>query len=121
MPFPGKRSHWRAVTISGLAPDSTYYFQIITESNEGMLVEPANDELQSVRTELSTVPVSNDLLAHKILQSDGTSYGLGALLLAEVEGASYPITGWVGSGVPAPWAYVDLNNLYRRPVGESGE
>jgi len=100
------------VSISGLAPDTTYYFRIVTVSSQGVLVEPASGELPSVRTEVISKLVNNDLLAHRILQSDGTTPAVGALLLAEVQGGSYPITGWVDDEIPAPWAYVDLNNIY---------
>jgi hypothetical protein len=81
-------------------------------SSEGVVVEPASGELPSVRTEVISKLVNNDLLAHRILQSDETTPAVGALLLAEVQGADYPITGWVGDGVPVAWAYVDLNNIY---------
>jgi VCBS repeat-containing protein len=100
------------VNISGLNPDTTYYFQLVTVSGTTVLVEPANGELPSVRTEVSSAPVSNDLLAQQILQDDGISSADGGVLIAEVEGGSYPVTGWVGEGISSPWAYVDLNNIY---------
>jgi hypothetical protein len=99
-------------TVSRLTPGTTYYFQIVTISDWGTLVEPASIELPSVRTEVSSVVVNNDLIAHRILQSDGSTPAAGALLVALVEGGSYPVTGWVGAGVQSPWALVDLNNIY---------
>ena len=102
------------VKVSGLNPDSLYYFQIVTVSGELVQVEPASGPLPSVRTELTSVVVNNDLLAHRILMSDGLTPAEGALLLAEVQGGSYPITGWVGDGVSVPWAFVDLNNVYSK-------
>ena len=109
------------VSISGLAPDTTYYYQIVTISTGAILVEPASGVLPSVRTELITTPVSNDSLAHRILQSDGSTPALGALLLAEVEGGNYPVTGWVADGIPAPWALVNLNNIFSVATHENLE
>jgi hypothetical protein len=102
------------VRVSGLSPQTTYYFRTVTITSQGELVEPVGNELPSVQTELSSIPVTNDLLAHRIVKSDGATPAVGALLLGEVEGGSYPITGWVGDGVPAPWALLDLNNVYSR-------
>jgi hypothetical protein len=100
------------VRVVGLRADTPYYFQIMTVNDEGMLIEPAGGDLPSVRTEVTSQLVNNDVLAHRILMSDGSTPALGALLLAEVEGADYPVTGWVDEGFDAPWALVDLNNLY---------
>ena len=100
------------VRVSGLKPGTTYYFQIVTTTDEGTLIEPPNGPFPSVTTELSSSPPINDVLLHKILASDGSTPALGALLLVEVEGADYPITGWVGDGYTAPLAGVDLANIY---------
>ena len=61
---------------------------------------------------IEAIPPDNDSIAHKILQSDGTTPALGALLIAEVAGGSHPITGWVGKDIALPFAYVNLNNIY---------
>ena len=101
------------VTVTGLESNTLYYFRIVTISSEGVLVEPALGELPSVHTEIESQLVENDVIAHKILQNDGTTPATGGLLLAQLEGASYPITGWVGDGVSDPsYALVDLNNFY---------
>jgi hypothetical protein len=109
---PAEQNGVMKVDVSGLAPGTTYYFQIVTISDEGTLIEPAGGELPSVRTEGSSKLVNNDVLAHRILMSDGITPAVGSLLLVEVEGADYPVTGWVDEGVAAPWALVDLNNVY---------
>jgi len=44
---------------------------------------------------------------------------LGALLLGEVEGGSYPITGWVGEYIPQPWAILFLDNIYSEATHEN--
>jgi VCBS repeat-containing protein len=103
------------VTISGLDLGTTYYFQRVTTSDEGVLVEPAlkllTGELPSVRTELSSGVAVNDTIRHRILRSDGSN-AWGALLVAEVEGGRYPVTGWVGNDIDPPWALVNLRNIY---------
>ena len=102
------------VKVSGLSPNTTYYFRIVTQSNEGVLVEPAasTEPPLSVNTEESTTVINNTRIVHRILQSDGTTAAMGTLLLVEVEGGSHPITGWVGHNIAPPWAYVDLSNIY---------
>ena len=44
--------------------------------------------------------------------SDGVTPAAGTLLVAEVEGCDYPVSGFAGEGVSLPAAYVDLNNLF---------
>ena len=34
------------------------------------------------------------------------------MVVASVDNASYPVTGWVGYGVPEEWAAIDMNNFY---------
>jgi hypothetical protein len=102
------------ITISNLNSDTIFYFQVVTTTNEDVLIEPAKGKLPSVRTEVSSTIVNNDLIANRILQNDGTTPALGALLVADVRGSDYPITGWVDEGVPAPWALLDLNNFYSK-------
>jgi beta-lactam-binding protein with PASTA domain len=109
---PAEQNGVMKVDVSGLEPDTKYYFRIVTISSEGMLIEPAAGDLPSVRTEVTNQLVNNDVLAHRILKSDGSSPALGALLLVRVQGASYPLTGWVEVGTDSTRAQVDLRNLY---------
>jgi hypothetical protein len=85
---PAAQNGVMKVTVAGLTPETTYYFQIVTTSDEGILVEPSSGPLPSVRTELSSGYVNNDVLAHRILRSDGSTPALGALLLVEVDGGT---------------------------------
>jgi hypothetical protein len=100
------------VRVSGLKPGTTYYFRRVTISNESVLVEPASGPLPSVKTELTTVIVENDVLRHKVWRSDGLTPAAGALLVAKVETGSYPVTGWVGDGVTAHEVDVELASVY---------
>jgi hypothetical protein len=122
---PARENGVMKVTVSPLTKSTTYYFQIVTESGGEVLVEPAVGPLDTVVvTEEETlvfIDGGNDLLVHKILQSDGVTPASGALLIAELEEVgSYPITGWVGEGTPsAELAYVDLNNIYSAETHKS--
>lgn len=111
---PAEQNGVMKVSVSGLAPGGTYYFQVVTISDEGTLIEPTGEGLPSVRTEISSRVVKNDVLAHRVLMSDGSTPAAGSLVLADVEGADYPVTGWVNEDVAAPWALVDLNNVYSK-------
>jgi hypothetical protein len=57
------------------------------------------------------VIVRNDVLAQQINMEDGTSTQ-GTLVIAEIDQASYPVTGWANDGVPEGWAAIDTNNFY---------
>jgi hypothetical protein len=98
-------------SVTDLNLGTTYYFQRITISAEAVLVEPESGPLPSVRTELTSGVAINDTIQHRILRSDGSD-ALGALLVAEVEGGRYPVTGWVGQDIDPPWALVNLRNIY---------
>jgi hypothetical protein len=115
---PAAQNGVMKVMVSGetetLTPETTYYFQIVTTSAQGTLVEPSSGSLPSVKTEASSVYVDNDVLLHRILMNDGTTPALGTLLLIEVrEGkGDYPVTGWVDDGYSAPLAAAELINIY---------
>jgi hypothetical protein len=103
------------VQVGGLKADTTYYYQIITVSNEGVFVEPASGPLPSVHTEYSSALVitNNGSLAHKVFESDGATPADGTLVVAEVPGASHPITAWTGVYSTFPgWGFLVLDNLY---------
>jgi hypothetical protein len=112
------------VRVMELEPDTTYYFQTVTTSKSDGKVTTYPPEPMPVQTEVSAGPVDNDLLAHRILKSDGVTPGQGALLIAEVDEGSYPISGWLGNagnGELAPYVLVDLNNTYGRDSHENLE
>jgi len=103
------------VRVSGLVPDTTYFYEIVTTSSAGEVVEPESGDRPSVRTEVSSRLVDNYGLAYKVFQSDGTTPGQGTLVLAEVAGGSHFISGWVGDGAPPdyPWlVLLDFSNIY---------
>jgi hypothetical protein len=113
------------VRVSGLQPNTTYYYQTVTTAKppaSGVTLFPAaapmgavTTENNIVRTRLSwgaDVPFANDLL---VFDCDVA----GALLVAEVQGADYPVSGFGGDGLASPVAYVDLNNAFRASSHET--
>jgi hypothetical protein len=108
------------VRVSGLAVNTTYQFQTVTTSKaDGLaLVTPAYSELLSVVTESATTAVTNDLIKQSIYDETGSAAD-GTLLVASVEGGTYPITAWVGEDLASPWARVDLNQIYSASTHEN--
>ncbi|BBO84831.1 hypothetical protein DSCO28_53970 [Desulfosarcina ovata subsp. sediminis] len=119
------------VMVTGLQPDTTYYFQTITtsKSTADVTSEPAAAPLTSVTTETSTVrtyedgtdilPFSNDVIVEDCYLEDGTTPADGSLLIATVAGGQYPITAFIGDGVDSPYALIDLNNMFSRESSEN--
>ena len=101
------------VSVSNLKPSTQYFFQIKTYSKVGggVFSYPEGPPFLDVRTEQSTVIVHNDVLAQQISIGDGKSTQ-GTLVIAEIDQASYPVTGWAGAGVPEGWVAIDANNFY---------
>ena len=112
------------VMVAGLEPDTDYYFKTVTASKEtdDITYSPESNPYIWVRTESETVrttgsgesivPFSNDVIIQPCYLDDGVSPADGTLLLATIEGANYPLTAFVGDGVDAPNALIDLNNVF---------
>ena len=105
------------VRVVGLKPDTRYFFQIKSTSKNDKTVNlyPSQPPFLEVTTEKinleTNILVQNDVLAQEVTASGGKSTD-GMLIIASVEGASHPITGWVGDGVPGQRALIDTNNFY---------
>ena len=97
------------VTVTGLKPDTEYFFSTLTtlKRNNSVYESP----ITRAKTEKASVVVHNDVLLQRVNVGE-TDPAPGMLVIASVEGASYPITGWVGDNVPKDWAAVDTNNFY---------
>jgi len=113
------------VQVSGLAPNTNYYFQTITTLKMSSTdvtyypdVAPMLDVITAIavkRTRMDPsdeVPFSNDLIRLECYLPDGVTPAVGTLLLAEVAFTDYPISDFMGDGIAAPEAYVDLNNIF---------
>ena len=101
------------VQVSNLEANKSYYFQIKTTSkNTGaVFLYPESPPFMNVVTEEGSSIVRNDVLAQQISIGAGKSTQ-GTLVIAAVDQASYPVTGWAGDGVPDGWAAIDMNNFY---------
>jgi hypothetical protein len=105
------------VRVSGLTANTTYYFQTKTTEKGGFdethfptaaplpEVTTAAEVVRSHMVDGAEVPFSNDLI---LFDCDVA----GALLVADVAGSDYPVSGFAGDGVAGSLAYVDLNNVF---------
>lgn len=113
------------VQVTGLDPNTIYYFQTVTtsKSSSQTTYNPAAAPMPEVTTENAVVrtkflgdqqvpftnaPISLDCY----LPGGSTTAPTGSLVLAAVDGANYPVSGFVGDGAPSGKAWIDLNNLY---------
>jgi len=99
------------VKVVGLKPDTEYFFQTetIAKAENTIYLSP----IKRVRTEKASIIVRNDVLVHKVGIGENKP-ALGMLVIASVDKASYPVSGWVGHGVPDQWGAIDTNNFYDR-------
>jgi len=119
------------VMVTGLEPDTTYYFMTVTTSKStgDTTYDPSTAPFTPVTTESETVrtyksgedvlPFSNDLIIEACYLDDGVTPADGTLLLATLEGGNYPITSFVGDGIEPPYAIIDLNNVFSREAHEN--
>ena len=101
------------VRVSNLQANTSYFFQIESTTKAGGIVSryPEVQPFMRVITEKITSVVHNDILAQQVSIGAGKSTQ-GTLVIATVEQASYPVTGWAGNGVPEGWVAIDMNNFY---------
>jgi hypothetical protein len=99
------------INVMGLQPDTEYFFRTHTTLKKNNVAYES--PMTRVKTEKASVVVRNDVLVQKVNVGE-TDPAPGMLVIASVEGGSYPITGWVGDGVPDEWAAIDTNNFYSR-------
>ncbi len=119
------------VQVSGLESATRYYFRTKTRSVPGgeETFSPLNGPYPSVTTQTAAVktagtgldylPFTNHLIYQDVFENNGTTPASGALLLAAVDGASYPLSTFVGDGLTSPGAAIDLNNLYSEFSGKT--
>lgn len=116
------------VVVNGLAPSTKYYARAVMRDD-------ANSSSVSYSVPIELTTATKVLTVHQygsiingltnglpvfhvyVRPSEATKAGIGSLLIAKVDGAMYPITAYIGDGITAPGAILDLNNLY----GLSGE
>jgi hypothetical protein len=117
-----------AIRVDGLTPATDFYVRTTTSptGGGGDTIEPATTPLLGIRTSSETravaqdlSPIANDLLTLGLLESDATTPAMGGLVVAIVDGSVRPIASFVGDGIAAPLALLDLNNLYGSSTGVS--
>ena len=97
------------VRVVGLKANTEYFFRTITtlKRNNAVYESPT----YRVKTEAESKIVRNDVLLQKVSIGENDP-APGMVVIAYVDGASYPVSGWVGDGVPAQFAAIDTNNFY---------
>ena len=93
------------VRVTNLQPNTQYFFQIsATAKNSGAVsLYPDAPPYLEVTTELGSVIIRNDVLGQQVSIGQGQSTH-GTIAIAEVDQATYPVTGWAGWGNPGPLA-----------------
>jgi len=97
------------VKVLGLKPDTEYFFRTQTTLKQTGAIYAS--PLHRVKTQKASAIVRNDVLVQKVSVGSGNE-APGVLVIASVDGASYPVSGWVGDGVPGQYAAIDTNNFY---------
>ena len=99
------------VKVMGLKPDTEYFFQTETTAKDDNAVFLS--AIESVRTEKSSMIVRNDILVQKVgIGETDPQPALGMLVIASVDNACHPLTGWVGDRVPEQWGMIDTSNFF---------
>ncbi len=113
------------VRASGLKASTTYYVRAII-TNPADTLSVGYSKLVEVKTAASVTPYrreadgtlkgfSNNPISFKVyIRPSNTSPlpGLGDLMVLEAEGASYPVSAFVGDGVVAPEGVININNVF---------
>lgn len=114
------------VDVSGLLPDTCYYYRTETTTASGIEVAPIAGPYPEVCTAQTVSkilpaeqPISNDLIRHDVAHPDGISSSGGVLvLLAAPDVGAYPVSAFVGDSAAQPRAVLDLNNLFASGTGD---
>lgn len=112
------------MTVAGLDPATQYYikFSITNATTLESTVCPdvgidycpnSFSGLLSLITEQAPMRTASALLfVTDILLEQSVSAQSGELIILNAESANYPISAFVGDGVPLPYASLDVNNLF---------
>ena len=110
------------VKVVGLKPSTHYFFRTrtISKSDNNVYLYPTDFPLIEVKTEEETVIVQNDMVALKVTIGENKP-APGTLVIASVDKATYPVSSWVGYGVPDQWAAINANNFYEKTTHKNLE
>ncbi|WHI49547.1 hypothetical protein P3339_13820 [Microbulbifer sp. MLAF003] len=116
--------------VQGLEPEATYYLRpsATSESSgeETVCPDAGSDYCLGIEAEALTIETAKGGVHAELDISSGNTQlylndqviidteqgNTGDLAIIAVEGARYPLSAFVGDGIEAPKAIVDLNNLY---------
>ena len=120
------------VTVAGLMPATQYFIKhgvqaeltqetTLCPDSAASFCPDANLDLLSLTTELSAerVDASTHLYMNDVLLGLNVNTQQGQLVIINAETAAYPVSAFVGDGVPAPYVVVDLNNFFAVPAHTS--
>ena len=121
--------------VAGLSPDTNYYLRVSLQSD--VLLEttscpddgvpfcldiqnliPIKTAKKSSREDITSELFMNDALLYLSPLIDA-QMNLGEVLIISSENSQYPVSAIIGDGVTAPYALVDLNNIYGDTTGKS--
>lgn len=107
------------VRVSGLAPETPYFFRTSTTAKAGgaATIVPASGAALSVVTVTASFPEAANGLGAALRQSNGTTPQPGAVLLVRLPGTSFPLSAVAQDGYAGAVAVVDLGNLYDTATG----
>lgn len=113
------------IKVEGLSDSTDYYFRFSATSildPNVTAVYPSDNTLHGVTTEKEAslskqeegreIRLKNNLLAADFYLEDKITAADHTLVIAGVEGASYPISAFVGEGTDSPLCVFDLHNLF---------
>ena len=106
------------IDVAGVAPDTCYFVQTSTTGTATVLAPPSPPFLQVctaiavAASDGTAAPQASDLVTLPLHAPDGTTPGTGTLLVVAVQGSTHPVSTWMGQGIAAPDAIVDLGRLF---------
>lgn len=112
------------ITVTGLNPDSTYYFNAITSDEATGLTDYSTLTSATTASKILTYSIddvqkkytfTNNLATFNIFlppSDDGILLGKGSLILLDTDTSLYPLSAFIGNEINAPEGYIDLNNLF---------
>lgn len=107
------------VRVSGLAPETPYFFRTATTARAGgpAAIVPASGAALSVVTMTASFPEAANGLGAQVVQADGTTPQPGAVVLISLPGAAFPLSAVTQDGYAAGVAAAHLGNLYDATTG----
>lgn len=113
------------VSVTGLEPDTSYYikFGIQSDATSDITLCPDAGPVLCTDAHAGLIPVvtqsqpdrissAPDVFLNDYLLSLNLSAKKGELVVISTETSNYPVSAYVGDGVPEPYALIDMNNLY---------